>query len=115
MTELSMAKSREELLQECAPIAYKEIEQFFARGTLVLVSQNTDIIDVALIVQADNSKALDSLIRQGKVIRVHDEHAIKWNKNNTLLMAITAVPWLLVQEIITKTTTLNSYNNSNIL
>jgi len=99
MTENIIAKNREELLQECAPIAYKEIEQFFARGMMVLVSNKVDIIEVALMVQADDSSQLDKFIKQGKVTRVHDEHAKKWIKNNPQLMAITAVPWLLVQEI----------------
>ncbi|VAW41633.1 hypothetical protein MNBD_GAMMA01-1905, partial [hydrothermal vent metagenome] len=35
-----------------------------------------------------------------KVTRVHDKHAIQWSKQPTQLLAITAVPWLLVQEII---------------
>lgn len=100
MTDQSALKTREELLQECAPIAYKEIEQFFARGMLVLVSNDTDIIDVALIVQANDSEQLEELIGLGKVIRVNDEHAIKWSRQNTLFMATTVVPWLLVQEII---------------
>ena len=99
MKEKTIPKNREELLQECAPIAYKEIESFFARGMLVLVSEDTDIIDVALIIQADNTNQLEKLIKQGQVIRVHDDHAIRWNQENTQLMAITAVPWLLVQEL----------------
>lgn len=102
MTEQIILKTREELLQECAPIAYKEIEQFFARGMLVLVSGDIDIIDVALVIQSDNSNQLEKLIKQEKVIRVHDEHAIEWSQANTQLMAITAVPWLLVQEIKSK-------------
>ena len=92
-------KTREELKQECASIAYKEIEQFFARGMLVLVAQDLDIIDVALVIQEDNTKKLNEWISQEKVVRVHDDHAVEWSQQETLLMAITAVPWLLVQEI----------------
>ena len=99
MTAEIIKKSREELQHECAPILYAEIERFFAKGMLVLVAKNIDIIDVALIVQADDSKQLEELIKQQKVIRVHDEHAIKWSKENTELLALTAVPWLLVQEM----------------
>ena len=94
-----MNKTKDELKQECAPIAYKEIEQFFARGMLVLVAKDMDILDVALLVQEDNSLAMEKLIKQNKVIRVHDDFAIKWSKDNPQLLAITAVPWLLVQEI----------------
>jgi len=99
MTEDNSPKTRDELLQECAPIAYKEIETFFARGMLVLVAQDTDIIDVALIIQADDGKQLEKLIDNNKVTRVHDEHAKKWSKKNPELLAVTVVPWLLVQEL----------------
>ncbi len=95
-------KTREQLQQECAPIVYKEIEQFFARGMIVIVSEELDILDVALIIQADNSDELEKLITQKQVTRAHDDHAIKWSQENATLMAITAVPWLLVQEINTK-------------
>lgn len=96
----TVKKSRQELQQECAAISYSEIERFFAKGMLVLVANDANIIDVALQVQADDTKALELLISQKKVIRVHDEHAIKWSQENSQLLAVTAVPWLLVQEII---------------
>ena len=99
MTENINPKTREELLQECAPISYKEIEQFFARGMMVLVDSAIDIIDVALLVQADDSQQLEKLIKQGKITRVHDDYAKLWSVENPNLMAITVVPWLLVQEI----------------
>lgn len=92
-------KTYEDLKQECAPITYKEIEQFFARGMLVLVTDDLDIIDVALVIQADDTQKLNEWISQEQVIRVHDDHAKKWSKQETVLMAVTAVPWLLVQEI----------------
>jgi len=92
-------KTYEELKQECAPIVYKEIEQFFARGMLVLVSEGLDIIEVALSIQADDTKQINAWISSEKIIRVHDEYALKWSQKETVLMAITAVPWLLVQEI----------------
>jgi hypothetical protein len=92
-------KSYQELKQECAAINYHEIERFFAKGMLVLVAADLDIIDVALQIQADNTQQLQQLMAQGKVIRVHDEHAIKWHKEKAQLMALTAVPWLLVQEL----------------
>lgn len=98
MTENINPKTREQLSQECAPISYKEIEQFFARGMMVLVDNSIDILDVALLVQADDSQQLEKIIKQGKITRVHDEYAKTWSQENPQLMAITVVPWLLVQE-----------------
>ncbi|MCF6288026.1 MAG: DUF2288 domain-containing protein [Proteobacteria bacterium] len=92
-------KTYQQMQQECAAVFYQEIEKFFARGMLVLVAQDLDIIEVALAIQADNSKQIQEWISQEQVIRVHDEYASKWSENNATLMAITAVPWVLVQEM----------------
>ncbi len=97
--EMNEKKTREQLQQECAPLFYKEVERFFAKGMLVLVSKNVDIINVALIIQDDNVQALQKLIDEGQVVRVNDNHAIQWSQQQSQLLAVTAVPWLLVQEI----------------
>ncbi len=99
MNEYTAIKNYQELQGECAPVFYKEIEKFFAKGMLVLVANELDIINVALAIQADDKKIMEKWIAQELIIRVHDEHAIKWSQSNEPLMAITAVPWVLVQEI----------------
>ena len=92
-------KSYQQLQEECAPIFYKEIERFFAKGVLVLVSAELNIIDVALVIQADDVSQLTTWIETEKVIRVNDHHALKWSEEQAQLLAVTAVPWLLVQEM----------------
>ncbi len=99
MNENTAIKDYQELKDECAPVFYKEIEKFFAKGMLVLVAEALDIIKVALAIQADDKQTMQKWIDQSLVVRVHDDHAIKWSKTNEPLMAITAVPWVLVQEI----------------
>jgi len=99
MNENTAIKNYQELKGECAPVFYKEIEKFFAKGMLVLVTNELDIINVALAIQNDQKEQMEQWIKDKQVIRVHDEHAISWSKTNEPLMAITAVPWVLVQEI----------------
>lgn len=99
MNENTAIKNYQELEGECAPVFYKEIEKFFAKGMLVLVAKDLDIINVALSIQKDETKQMQKWIDGKQVIRVHDDHAIKWSQSNEPLMAITAVPWVLVQEI----------------
>ena len=99
MNENTAIKNYQELKGECAPVFYKEIEKFFAKGMLVFVTNELDIINVALAIQNDKTEQMEQWIKDKQVIRVHDEHAISWSKTNEPLMAITAVPWVLVQEI----------------
>jgi len=99
MNEKISIKDYNELEGECAPVFYKEIERFFAKGMLVLVDKQLNVIDVALAVQNDKSKKIQKWIKEELLVRVHDEYAIKWSQSNERLMAITVVPWVLVQEI----------------
>jgi hypothetical protein len=99
MNQQSKIKDYQELKGECAPVFYKEIEKFFAKGMLVLISEALDIIDVALSIQNNEVKQMQTWVDAKQVIRVHDKHAKNWSKTNEPLMAITAVPWVLVQEI----------------
>ena len=97
---INETKTYNELKSECAPVFYKEIEKFFAKGMLVLVASNIDIINVAMAIASDDTGKIQKWITNEQVIRVHDEFAKTWSKNNEPLMAVTAVPWVLVQEII---------------
>lgn len=99
MIENTLTKTYQELKEECAPVFYKEIERFFAKGMLVQVADDLDIIEAALVIQNDESEQMQQWIEENKVIRVNDQQAIKWSETNEPLMAITAVPWVLVQEI----------------
>ena len=99
MNDNTAVKTYQQLKEECAPVFYKEVERFFAKGMLVLIADDLDIIEVALAIQNDESASIQQWIDDKKVVRVNDEHAIGWSENNEPLMAITAVPWVLVQEI----------------
>ena len=92
-------KSYAELKDECAAVFYKEVEKFFAKGMLVFVAEDLDIIKVAMAIAADDTEQIQQWIAGEQVLRVHDEFAKKWSANNEVMMAITAVPCVLVQEI----------------
>jgi len=99
MNKEIIVKTYQDMQQECAPIYYKEIERFFAKGAMILIDDSLDIIKVALIFQDNATDKLQQLMAEGKVIRVYDDYAKKWSQGDTQLLAIAVVPWLLVQEI----------------
>ncbi len=98
MKKNEQVKSYEQLKGECAPVFYKEVEKFFAKGMLVFVGRDLDIIHVAEVIAQDDTQQIQQWIAQEQLTRVHDDFAKKWSKNNEPLLAITAVPWVLVQE-----------------
>ncbi len=92
---------REHFQREMAPIAFTELQKHFAKGILIEVSKELDMIEVALKLHEDDAAAIKSWMDEEKIVRAHDEHAKKWLANDTKLMAVTSAPWVLVQEINT--------------
>lgn len=90
---------RERFEQEMAPIAFMELQKHFAKGIIIHVSGDLDMIEVAIKLHEDDATAIKCWMDEEKIIRAHDEHAKKWLDDETILMAVTAAPWVLVQEI----------------
>lgn len=98
MTEQNIS-IKERFQQEMAPIAFVELQKHFAKGIIIHVANDVDMIEVAIKLQEDDTNAIQTWMDSEKIVRAHDEHAKKWLSNNTQLMAVTAAPWVLVQEI----------------
>ncbi|GAA4811172.1 hypothetical protein GCM10011365_18620 [Marinicella pacifica] len=90
---------RSRLLKERGPIDYLEVQKFFAKGVILVVDAQLDLVDVAEKVHADDTACIEEWINDKLVIRAHDEHAKKWLDNNSRFEAVTMMPWVLVQEI----------------
>ena len=87
-----------ELNSQTARISWQELEKHFARGVLVTVSPEMDLVEVAINMVRDNSGAIQDWMREGKVLRATDEHALAWSKPGAELWAAVAAPWVLVQQ-----------------
>ena len=90
---------RTRLSKERGPIDYLEVQKFFAKGVILVVDAQLDLVDVAEKIHADDTDCIEDWISAKLVVRAHDEHARKWLDNNTRFEAVTMMPWLLVQEI----------------
>lgn len=89
--------TRARVNQETARIAWKELMRFFAAGTVVAVSPELDLVDVAFQVLQDNKSAIEAWMVQGKVGKVSDDLAREWLEADAVLWATVVKPWILVQ------------------
>ncbi|MCX7545216.1 DUF2288 domain-containing protein [Marinicella gelatinilytica] len=90
---------RTRLNQERGPIDYLELQKFFAKGVILVVDPELDLIDVAEKIHADDADCISDWINAKLLTRAHDEHAKKWLKQNACFEAVTMAPWVVVQEI----------------
>jgi hypothetical protein len=83
---------------ETAQIAWSELLRYFAGGLVIVVGNDLDLVDVAARFAIDDKTAVAQWLDGGRIARASDEQAKAWLEANTLLWAVVARPWVLVQE-----------------
>jgi hypothetical protein len=83
---------------ETARIGWCELQRHFARGVLVRVSPDLDLVEVACAVVRDDNASMGSWAAEGRVGRAQDAEARRWQQRDALLWAVVVAPWVLVQE-----------------
>jgi hypothetical protein len=86
------------LLAETAQIGWSELERFFARGVLVKVARDLDLVSVAEALANDDTKQVTTWLSSGLVERVQAETAADIAARDPELWAVVVSPWVCVQE-----------------
>lgn len=102
--ELPGDKGREERLREeyhnqTARIPWSDLQTHHARGSVVLVAADLNLVEVAVQLGLDNTEQFKSWIEASQVAPISDEQALQWYEGNATLWAVVAAPWVLVQQI----------------
>ena len=94
---------REELLRheyhsQTARIAWHDLQTYYARGSVIAVSAELSLVDVAVQLAQDNTDCFQGWIANAQIAAVSEEQARQWYDANNTLWAVVAPPWVLVQE-----------------
>ncbi len=87
-----------EILGETARIHWPELAPWFAKGQLLWVAGELDLVAVAEAMAADNKPYISSLMQQNRLARLDDDRALDFHQRNPELWATVVRPWVLVQE-----------------
>lgn len=99
----AMSKDKEtELLQaklnlETARIPFKELLRYFANGSVIAVSEELDLIDVAARIAADDAETVSGWLDAQRLVRVTDAQAKAWLDIDAMVWTVVVKPWILVQ------------------
>lgn len=91
---------KQKLNLETGKLGWPELQTFFARGVVIVVNPEQDLIEVAVQLSEDNARLIEQMINNGEIIRANDEHARRWVENSLSFWSVVIPPWVLVQEII---------------
>lgn len=88
----------ESLNRETARIRWAELEPHFARGVVIRVSRELDLVAVAAAFANDDRAAVEAWLKDGAVRHLDTDTARDWRARDPLLWAVVTAPWVLVQE-----------------
>ncbi|WP_166266732.1 DUF2288 domain-containing protein [Marinobacter caseinilyticus] len=83
---------------ETSQIGWRDLQTYYARGHVVRVSPELDLLDVAAELTADNKARFEQWMRADQVGDVPPALAQAWYDRNAELWAVVIAPWVLVQD-----------------
>jgi hypothetical protein len=90
---------RAKLIAETGKLPWKELERHFARGVVIKVAGDLDLIEVALAMSRDDKVSVESWLNTGLIAPASTDDAIVWNAQQSRFWAVVAAPWVLIQEV----------------
>jgi len=88
--------------RETARLPWSELQRHFAQGTVIYVSEELDLIDVAVRISHDDKESIARWMADGKVAKVSDIQAQTWAESDASLWTSVVSPFVLVQPEKTK-------------
>jgi hypothetical protein len=90
---------REKLNQETGRMDWPALARHFARGVVIKVRADMDLVEVAAAFSTDDKHTVGQWLADGRIAKAEDADARSWQENGVTFWAVVAAPWVLVQEI----------------
>ncbi len=83
---------------ETSRIGWHELQTYYARGQVVQVAPELDLLEVAAELAADNKGKFEQWMIRQQVGEVSADLARAWYDREAQLWAVVVAPWVLVQD-----------------
>ncbi len=91
---------RQALHAQTARVSWLELEKHFARGVVLRVAEELDLVEVAVCLAGDDKPAAERWLASGQLQRLDVPKARDWSQREPELWAVVVAPWVVVQERI---------------
>lgn len=86
------------LLAETAKVRWSELTALFARGALIRIASDLDLVSVAEAIAADQSAQVAAWAAAGLLEKMPADTASGYETRDAELWAVVVSPWVVVQE-----------------
>jgi hypothetical protein len=86
------------LHEQTALIAWKDLQVFFAQGVVMWVDEDRDLVEIGTFIVDDQAKKIEALIASTKLAAVSNVQAKNWFERDASLWSLVVAPFVLVQE-----------------
>lgn len=83
---------------ETSQMPWKELLRYFAAGTVIAVSDDLDLIEVAARISNDDTASVNQWMSEKRMAKVSDAQALAWLETDASLWTVVVKPWILVQQ-----------------
>jgi len=94
---LKDSELHDKINRETGRVQWSELERHFAQGVVVWVSEELDLIEVALRIAHDDKASIARWMDAGKLAKVSSVQAATWQAADSPLWASVVSPFVLVQ------------------
>jgi len=98
MSADSVDDPRARLTDEIGELNWSALVRHFARGVVVTVRADVELVDAAMCLAEDDATLLQQWIDDGRIARASDDEARDWTTRSPDFLCIVVAPWVLVQE-----------------
>ena len=85
------------LQNEAGVIGWRDLERHFARGAILVLAEELDIVVVGQAIVRDEAASVERWTTEGKLRRATMEDAAQWHATGERFRALVVAPWVLVQ------------------
>ena len=90
---------RDKLRSEVLKASWDDLAPHFARGAMLLVAAELDLLDVGTAFARDDTEAVQAWLAAGQLRRPGDDEARGWVDDAPAFQAVILQPWVLVQPL----------------
>ncbi len=90
---------RKTLEADSGELKWQELEPHFARGVVRIVSNDLNLIDVAIDIVQNNIDIISEKLSTNNLSEPNDSQATLWHKDNAGFLCVVVAPFVLIQEL----------------